>query len=825
MSGSEAADDSGGPVCFHCGTPVPPKTAWSTTIFGITRPMCCPGCAAVAQGIVDAGMENFYRERDGYSNKAPEMTAGEELRLFDARIAAPMDKAGSYVIEGIRCAACVWLIERTVRSLPGVSQAELNVGTGVLSVEGDAARCKPSDILAAIQAVGYRVCPADATPYSEQLQRERRGLSRRLFVAGLSMMQVMMYAIPAYLADDGSMDRDMADLMRWTGLLLTLPAIFYSAQPFFLGAWNGLRNRVLGMDVPVALGIAAAFGASAAAALAHRDPVYFDSITMFIFLLLASRYLELHARMRAAGALDAILRATPASALRMPRWPQDNVSELVNAEFLRPGEFILLRGGDVLAADGIIEHGATSVDLSVLTGESRTQRRGEGDKLPAGASNTGHPVVVRITREANASTLALTLDAARRARLAKPALATWADAIATRFVAILLLLALGAFLYWESADAARAWPVLVSVLVVSCPCALSLAAPTVLAAANARLLGSGVLAMQPHVLETLHRSTHLIFDKTGTLTQGKPALRSIETVCGESRESSLTIAAAIAANSSHPLSVALCEAADKSSTLAMAADARSFPGRGMEAQIDGCYYRLGSAEFVAEATGSSIPFAPMTEGSEVCLGSAAGWLARFSLSDALRHDARTVVEHFRKAGKEILLLSGDRQHLAQAAARDLEIDTVVGDCLPQNKLETVLALQRKGAVVAMVGDGINDAAVLSAADVSFAMGEGSALAQVSADCVLLSGRLDSLCEIDRVASRSARLMKQNLAWAAAYNTAAIPAAAFGMMTPWLSALGMSLSSMLVVLNALRIYRKAKSPVERGASPLVPSYTV
>ncbi len=817
-------NDTAPGICFHCGAPVPAGTSWTATVFGAVRPMCCPGCAAVATSIVGAGMEGFYRERDGYSATAPELPAdARELKLFDAR--AKLGDAAAYAIDGIRCAACIWLIERTVRTLPGVRLAELNIGSGILSVQSDPARCKPSDILGAIQAIGYGAAPADATPYSERLQREKRGLARRLFIAGLSMMQVMMYAIPAYLASDGTMDADMAGLMRWAGFLLTVPALCYSAQPFFRGAWRDLRNRVLGMDVPVTLGIAAAFGASVVATVSGRGEVYFDSITMFIFLLLASRYLELHARLRAAKALDAMLRAAPVSARRMPHWPEARDTELVITEALRAGDAVLLCAGDLLAADAVIIEGATSIDLSVLTGESRAQQRAAGEELPAGASNLAHPVVVRISREASASTLSLILDAARKARLEKPSLATWADTVAARFVAVLLLFALGAFLFWQHKDASQAWPVLISVLVVSCPCALSLAAPAVLAAANARLLGQGILAIRPHVLEALHRATHIVFDKTGTLTVGKPTLQAADLIDGCTRDSALGIAAAIAAGSSHPLSAALHEAArELQKPLAIGA-AMSFAGRGMEAEIDGIRYRLGSAEFVAQLCGSPMPFAPVTVGSEVCLGSSEGWLARFVLNDALRRDARAVIEHFKAAGKTIVLLSGDRQAFVADVARELGIDQATGDCLPEQKVEAVRALQREGAIVAMVGDGINDAAVLGAADVSFAMGEGSSLAQASADCVLLTGRLDALCETDRVATDAARLMKQNLTWAALYNLAAVPGAAFALIDPWMSAIGMSVSSMLVVANALRIYRQPSGSRRRTRARLMQARAV
>ncbi len=803
-------------VCFHCGAPVPDGTSWHAIVLDESRAMCCPGCAAVADSIVASGMEKFYRERTGFSSRLPKAPAGmEALRLFD--LGSDTTSESSYAVDGIQCAACIWLIEGSVRALAGVKSADLNIGTGILQVTCDPALCKPSDILAALQSIGYAACPADTTAYADRLEKEKRALSRRLFIAGLSMMQVMMYAVPAYLAGDGTMDADMAGLMRWASLLLTLPAMLYSAQPFFIGAWRNLSNRALGMDVPVALGIVAAFVASVAATFAQHDPVYFDSITMFVFLLLASRYLELQARMRAASALDGLLRSAPSSAQRLPHWPQDRTSEMCSAEALRSGDYVLLRTGDVLAADAVVVEGETSIDLSVITGESRAQLRSCGDALPAGSSNLANSVVVRISREAKASTLALILESAQRARLDKPSLANWADLVAGRFVGALLLFAFATFLYWQHADPAQAWPVLIAVLVVSCPCALSLAAPTVLAAANARLLGNGVLAVRPHVLETLHRSTHIVFDKTGTLTLGAPVLQTVETTTLCNAKEALKIAAGIAGGSNHPMSVALQQAAKGQEVAALDAPAREIAGKGLEAEWHGCKFRLGRADFVGQLTGTHAPFTPAASGSEIYLGNAEAWLARFVLFDALRPDAATVVQHFQTAGKAVLLLSGDRMTFVQQVASKLGIEHAVGECLPEHKVEEVRRLQRAGAIVAMIGDGVNDAAVLAAADVSFAMGGGSGLALASADCVLLNGRLESLCELEHVAAKAARLMKQNLAWAACYNLAAIPAAAFGLINPWVSAVGMSLSSTLVVLNALRVYRRA-APHKQKATP-------
>ncbi|MGO4464439.1 heavy metal translocating P-type ATPase, partial [Pseudoduganella sp. RAF53_2] len=517
--------------CFHCGLPVPAASSWRVTIDGTAQSMCCPGCAAVAQTIVDIGQTSYYRERTGYASAAGEADVPPELKLFndDPRIVSDGDACeATLLVDGIRCAACVWLIEHRLRQLNGVEQASLNVATERLFVRWHKDKASAAEILQAVRSIGYSAYPYDAARHSAQLQKASKTLGRQLFVAGLSMMQVMMYVAPEYMAQDGTLDADMAGLMRWASLLLTLPAIVYSAQPFLRGALASLRARVLGMDVPVALGILAAFIGSAVSTLRGTGEVYYDSVTMFIFLLLCSRYLELFARRKAAVALERMQHGLPESASRLAEWPASRECSVVPAGALDAGDFVLARAGEAIPADCVLVEGATSVDLALLTGESAPQPKREGEEIPGGAVNAGNPVVLRVLRPARESTLSGLLKLIEQAGSAKPAIAQWADRAASWFVSALLLFALASFAFWWWHDAARAWPVAIAVLVVSCPCALSLATPSALAAATDRLLGVGVLIVRPHVLETLHRATHVVFDKTGTLTEGRPAVQRIE---------------------------------------------------------------------------------------------------------------------------------------------------------------------------------------------------------------------------------------------------------------------------------------------------------
>lgn len=815
-------------ACFHCGLPVAAGANWTVAIDRIERPMCCPGCQAVAQAIIDSGCGDYYTNRTVLPDTAGQQDlVPPQLRLYDqpeafAQFAAQSDGETCEVtlsVEGIRCAACVWLIERRLARVPGLLTAHMNVATERLFVRWDKTRSKPSDILQAVHEIGYAAYPFDAVRHGEQLQRAGKKLFRQLFIAGLSMMQVMMYAVPVYLATDGTMDADMTQLMRWAGLLLTLPAVCYSALPFFQGAWLSLKQRAPGMDVPVALGIGAAFIGSVAATWNGQGEVYFDSVTMFIFLLLCSRYLELAARRKAASALERLQHALPASAARLKAYPADRSSEIVAAADLAEGDVILIKPGEAIAADGVIIEGESALDLSLLTGESRPQHRMIGDAVPGGAVNASQAVLLRVTKPTRDSTLSTLVKLIERAGQSKPQMALWADQVAGWFVSALLLFAVLVFAFWQWHDPARAWPIAIAVLVVSCPCALSLATPSALAAATDRLVRQGVLIVQAHVLETLHRTTHIIFDKTGTLTLGRPVLRDVLLFGVASRAWCLNVAAALEAANAHPLGLALIAAAAEHGATAgamPAQDVRYSPGCGLEGTLDGIRYRLGSAAYVGQIAGPE----PARQGNDgrtpVYLGIAGEWLACFELADALRSDARETVAQFQAAGKTVILLSGDRQAVTRQIAAELGISEAYGEYLPEQKLAFVQSLQGKGAAVAMVGDGINDAAVLRAADVSFAMGSGAALAQTHADTVLLSGRLSAVWETARVASQTMAVIRQNLAWATLYNLLAIPAAAIGWINPWMSGIGMSLSSAIVVVNALRLRRIPKTSKVREA---------
>ncbi|MBL8541786.1 MAG: cadmium-translocating P-type ATPase, partial [Betaproteobacteria bacterium] len=738
----------------------------------------------------------------------------DELRLYDdpavqqsfVREAAPHVREAALILEGIACAACVWLNEQHIGRMPGVVSVAINYATRRAYVRWDERRLRLSDILKAVADIGYTAHPFDTARFDEVARRERKMALWRLFVAGLGMMQVMMYAYPAYIAD-GDMSPDIEGLMRWASLILTTPVVFYSAAPFFQAAWRDLVQRRVGMDVPVALGVAVAFIASVVATLRGGGEVYFDSITMFVFLLLGGRFLEMNARARAGRAAEELLKLIPALAERLTDFPHGRASERVAVSQLQPGDCVLVKPGDSIPADGEILEGTTEVDDSLLTGESRPVLKTRGAALTGGAVNVTSPVVMRVTRVGAQTVVAGILRLLDRATSDKPALARLADRAASVFVSVLLAVAAVTAIAWALIDPARALWVTVSVLVVSCPCALSLATPAALTAATGALTRLGVVVTRGHALETLARATHVVFDKTGTLTHGRLELAGVEVLGSGTERDALRLAAALERGSEHPVANAILRAAQEAAVdAATACDMQNLPGAGVEGTVDGRVLRLGTPDFVAALAGP-LPGARVDERATlVGLGGREGWLAFFRLTDTIRPGAGALVASLVKSGRTVVLLSGDGTAAAREVAAGVGIGEVVAEVTPARKLEYVQGLQASGAVVAMIGDGVNDAPVLAAAAMSIAMGGGTPVAQGTSDMILLSNRLEHLAAAFDIAGRTRRIIRENLLWAAAYNVVALPLAIAGYVTPWMAGLGMSASSLLVVVNALRLAR-------------------
>jgi len=602
----------------------------------------------------------------------------------------------------------------------------------------------------------------------------------------------MMLAVALYAGEHDGITAVMKQFFRWVSLLIATPVVVYSARPFFSGAVNDLRRRRLGMDVPVALAIGAAFVASVYATVTHSGEVYFDSVTMFTFFLLSGRFLEMGARQRAGQAAEELVKLLPAMATRLT----DSGEEVVPVAELQPGDRLRVRPGEGIPADGHIIAGRSSIDESLLTGESLPISKELGHKVTGGTSNVESPLEIIVDKVGEDTVLAAIRRLLDRAQGEKPAIAMLADRVAGYFVAALLVVALTVGTSWYFIAPDQAFWIVLSVLVVTCPCALSLATPAAMTAATGSLTRRGVLTTRGHALETLAGATHFIFDKTGTLTTGKLQLAKVNLYGDLDREQCLQIAAALEQASEHPVARVL--AAQVAAPL-RASDVTAISGQGVEGRVAGQFYRIGRSADHHLQSGADEPY------SVAVLSDATGQaLAEFYLSDTIREDARASLQGLKAAGLEVWMLSGDRPEVAQQVAAEVGIEHWQAGLSPEQKLAAIRALQADGAVVAMIGDGVNDAPVLAGAEVSVAMGSGAQLAQASADMVLLSGRLMPLVAALDVARKAHRIVRQNLSWAVAYNLIALPLAAMGYIAPWMAAIGMSASSLLVVLNALRL---------------------
>ncbi|MDN3453691.1 MULTISPECIES: heavy metal translocating P-type ATPase [unclassified Psychrobacter] len=899
--------------CFHCGDPVP-QPPFHTEILGQSREMCCMGCQLAAQSIVEAGLEQYYLDRSEINRTASLPTQLTRLEVYDhdeikSQFVYAQDglSVAELSVNNLRCAACTWLIESRLDELEGISKCQVNLTNQRMRVIWNEDKLPISRILAVINEIGYEAKPYRQDTHEAMLARHNNQMLLRLGIAALGSMQAMMYAVALYFGEYSDMLIFQRDFLRWVSLFVSTPVFFYAGIPFFTSAWSAIRARQVNMDVPVSLALIITFFASLYATITGQGETYYDSVSMFIFFLLAGRYIEHNARLKAATMANDLVVVEPvlvqkiaedkAAAKRILQQLKENESQqdeliesettkgesatvepmpdfmkqmdaniyqltsliaqdwqqsrnqpneplqsegdtkskqMVTAHSLQVGDIILIEAGSEIISDGILLSPTATVSQSLLTGEGDLIIKSQGDYIVGGAQNDSQPFEMLVTALPKDSQIGLIDRLMNRAMSEKPKLAQQADKLARWFVARILVLSVLVFVGWYIVDPSQAIWATVAVLVATCPCALSLATPIALTVSTNRLASYGFLTTRGHTLQTLAEITHVAFDKTGTLTYGKPNLLNIELVAPKSQTESdglssraqkdtlLAIAAALEVGSRHPIAHALLTAAYQlhlPSTQAV----QHYPAGGVEAMIDGMVYRIGHRDFALDKTRDNandieanndvtIDLVAQRASSAVVLSRQNiddnEWqaLACFYFNDKIRDSAKSMLDTLKELGIESVMLTGDPSPQALVMAESLGMQAAYNGLSPTDKVNHIQQLQAKGAVVLMVGDGINDAPVLAAADVSTSIAGAADLAQVSSDSIILNGQIEAITAAKRISDKTERIIKQNFRWALAYNSIVLIPAALGYVPPWLAAIGMSLSSLFVVLNALRLKR-------------------
>lgn len=803
--------------CFHCGTAIPGLATHQLQIDGTPVALCSSACQEIATRIRDKGLTEFYRFRTAAAAPAGGDTGPECWASYDREalqkefVSAHSDgsREAQLLLQGVRCAACSWLIERAMTAVPGVREIAVDPLTTRTRLRWDPGITRLSELLTRIAVLGYDPYPYTEDEAGRAAILERRAALPRLIVAGLGMSQVMGFAVALYAGALHDADPAIHQFLRLISLLVATPVVFYAGAPFFRGAVRGLRLGRPGMDVPVGIAIAAAYIASVWNTFKGSGPIYFDSAVMFVFFLSCARFLEMAGRHRALSLTGALARHLPRVATRL----REGRPEIVGVVELEPGDLVLVAPGQSVPVDGRLECDSARIDESLLTGESRPVRKIAGDPVMAGSINLFSAATICVERVGTSTVLAQIGRLITTAREERPRLVEITDRVAVWFVTGVLTLAVTTGAVWWWIDPSRAFEIVLAVLVVTCPCALALATPAAFTVGMSALARQGVLLRRAGALETLSHVTDLVFDKTGTLTEHSAGIQHIETFASHDPDQVLELAALLESRSEHPLARAF----PRPVTALPVTEIAAIPGQGLEGSVNGERLRIGTRAFVLRVD-EDVAHDDSAEAAvqSIWLGSKSQLMARFEIAERVRADAPAALAALKAAGIALAIASGDQPGPVRAAAHQLGIDTWYARLAPTGKLDLVRGMQQEARIVGMVGDGINDSPVLAGADVSIAVGTGTSLAQHAADCILMGPGLGALPTAVAHARRTMRIVRQNLWWAVAYNVVAVPLAITGMLAPWLAALGMSASSLLVTFNALRLGRAVQ--LAQAATP-------
>ncbi len=802
-------------TCFHCNEVIPKGFRAELKIGNDIQPFCCYGCMAIAETIVSGGLESFYQHRTHASVKPEEFipSQADELRLYDDPelqsefvVHKGDHSEASLSIAGITCAACIWLLEKEVNKHPGIIHFTINHTTHKAQLHWHPQQTPLSEILIQIRKLGYKAFPYDEGIARQIAEKEKKTTIFRIAVAGIASMQNMMFALPLYLGFYSGITSEFVSLFRWVSLIMCLPVVLFSATPFFRAAVRDLKTRHLTMDVPVSIAILGAFFASAwitvAGEASLESDVYFDSVSMFTFFLMLGRFIEMQTRHKHLNSDIEMSRLLPSTAIIKEK----ALEKSIPAHKLKLDDLLIVKQGQIIPADGVVIEGRSRVDESALSGEFLPVDKAPGGFVSGGTTNIENTLLIRVTAKPKDSKVAAIIKLLDKAQLSKPRTMLIADKVASYFVAAVLIVSCVVAYIWYLHDPERIFPIVLSVLVVTCPCALGLATPTALTSANTYLRSKGFLITKAHALEAMPQISDIIFDKTGTLTKGELVI--VDTLCFKEYDNAqvLEIAAALESGSSHPIAFAFApyfkqSAEDIHNEIGLGLTGIYQPTGKQSAQR----YYLGSLDYLnlPEDQTSQVK---LHDSLNLFLSDGQRLIAHFQLNDSLREDSLTTIQSLKDMGLTPHILSGDQWHSVKQIATHLNIDSYHATQSPEDKLAFVKALQAQGKKIAMVGDGINDLPVLSGAKLSIAMGAASDITKMNSDAILLNNRLNVLTEAFQKAHKTRRIIKENISWAIAYNLLMLPLATAGYIPPYFAALGMSLSSLIVVFNSIRLKR-------------------
>lgn len=802
-------------TCFHCGEDIKINDDYSCEINGTMQAMCCPGCVAVAELILQLGLEDYYEQRTAKAprpdflidNKA-NVSENDQFPKIQQLVCQQIDDSTletELIIRGISCPACSWLCETRLAALDGVLQVNVNYTTHRATVRWQKETINLSAIISAVQHIGY-----DAKLYSRSVEHEMREQERkqqlqRIGLTAVLGMQVMMISLALYFGQHNGMSSGFIHSFQWINLFLTTPVLFISGQSFFKNAVRDLKMLRAGMDLAVALGLSLAYIASIYSTVTGNGEVYFDTIIMFVFFLSVSRYLEFMLRHKSLYQTKLSEMELPAVATRLTTVSGKDIDEVVQATELEIDDRLLIKPGEMIVADCSIETGTTSVNEAIMTGESRPVLKQQGDMIISGSINLGSAITATVSKVGDETVFASIQSMIDQARNEKPRLTRISDSVASYFITGVILIALTTIAFHGISSVSDWLDKVIAILIVCCPCALSLAMPTVYAAAIGRLSKEGVIFKKIDRLLQLTNIQHFIFDKTGTVTEGKFQICKIQTYSSIDSDQCLNIASVMEQYSEHPIAYAFSRPVDKQ---VVVDQVENFPGKGLSGIHANQQYYLGSRAFIAEYCELNVSKIEnmSKQTTQIYLATKNQMLAVFELDDIVKAEAIEVLDSLHQHKIKTYLCSGDNQSITQLVAEHCGFDDYQANLLPEQKLDFIRRLQQENNLVAMIGDGVNDAPTLCKADVSFAMTDGADLAQLQSDAVLMNSDLTNIIKSFIVARFGKSIIKQNIFWAITYNVLALPIAISGFLMPWMAAIGMSISSLVVVINADRVRR-------------------